>query len=365
MKFQNIFYLYLCFIFISAADDIINLQKGKITIEADENGDASFIFDASSYQDNDYIYFRVKSVENNFISNEKVKYIYIDQDEETPATSVTLLEKELTGTEKETLENTTIYDIKFFKIQKLASEHTGKSGDYLYIIIKINSGYVEVTNTKKDTSVKTTTAPSNVMNEIVQKYGSTTVAADEYMVVFNVGDFDDNEEMYFQIKAETGSFYWYYIYYEYISSNKGYVDADARRSYFSLKTTYETSPEGYHYETHYFTITKRKGEFRGTDGTYLLIYFMVDYGDITITNTEEDEGKIETWVIIVIVVAVVIIIGIIIIICCCIRRRRLKAMNANANANVNGQFGQFVTPTNVVVNPDVPYQQDYVYSNNY
>ena len=363
MKFQNIIYLYLCFVFIlAAADDIIDRQKGKITIEADENHEASFIFDSSSYQDNDYIYFRVKSVENNFIPDEKVKYIYIDSEEETPATGVTFLEKELTGTEKETLENTTVYDIKFFKIQKLASEHSGHNGDYLYIIIKINSGYVEVTNTAKDTSVKRTTAPSDVMNGIVQKYGSTTVDANEYMVVFNVGDFDDDEEMYFQIKAETGSFYWYYIYYEYISSNKGYVDAEAKRSYFSLKTTYETSPEGYHYETHYFTITKRKGEFRGTDGTYLLIYFMVDYGDITITNTEEDEGKLETWVIIVIVVAVVIVIGIIII-CCCVRRRRLKAMNANANAN--GQFGQFVTPTNAVVNPDVPYQQDYVYSNNY
>ena len=32
----------------------------------------------------------------------------------------------------------------------------------------------------------------------------------------------------------------------------------AKKSYFSLKSTYETTPNGYSYETNYFTITKKK-----------------------------------------------------------------------------------------------------------
>ena len=96
------------------------------------------------------------------------------------------------------------------------------------------------------------------MDGIVQKYGTITVDASDYMVVFNVGDFDDGEEMYFKIKAETDAFYWNYIYYEYISSNIGYEDSAAIKSYFSLKSTYETTPNGYSYVTNYFTITKKK-----------------------------------------------------------------------------------------------------------
>ena len=108
---------------------------------------------------------------------------------------------------------------------------------------------------------------------------------------------------------------------------------------------------------------KKKDDYRRAGiGKYLLIYFLIDYGDVTITNTEEDEGKIETWVIIVIVVAVVIVIVIVIVVCCIMRKRRLNAMN---RMNANGQVGQYVTPTNVAIDPNVQYQQNYIYSNNY
>ena len=360
MKFHYIIYLYICFAFILSEDNI-NLQKGKIILEADENHKAYFVFDSSKFQNNEDIYFRVKSVENNF-NFDSIKYIYVSSQEETPEESAAFKTTTLTGTDKETLENNTVYDIKYFHITKQNSEYAPLEGKYIYIIISINSGYVEVTNTAKDTSIKPDFSSSDPMDETVKQYSSITVDANDYVVVFNVGDFDNDEEMYFKIKAERGTFLWNYIYYEYISSDKEYVDADARIAYFSLKTTFETSPDGYEYETNYFTITKRRNEFRGTDGTYLLIYFMVDYGDVTITNTEEDEGKLETWVIIVIVVAVVIVIGIVIVVCCIRRKRRLNAMNA---MNANGQVGPYVTPTNVMVDPNAQYQQDYVYSNNY
>lgn len=359
MKLLNSIYLCLCFVFILSENKLINKQIGKIVLLLEENENADFVFDASTFKvdENPNMYFRVKYSKNILDSN--VKYEYVDSEDETPGT--TSYTVALTGSGTEKLENGTEYDIKFFKIEKKSTEYGSHDGNYIYILIKSNSpGYVEITNTAKDTSTKPTAAPSNVMNGIVEKYGTTTVDASEYMVVFNVGDFDDGEEMYFKIRAETGAFYWNYIYYEYISSIKGYVDNEARISYFSLKSTYETDPNGYSYVTNYFTITKRKSEFRGTDGTYLLIYFMVDFGDVTITNTEEDEGKLETWVIVVIVIAVVIVIVLVIVIFCCMRRRRLRRMQANMAPG-----GQYVTPTNAIVNQEVAYQQDYVYSNNY
>ena len=62
------------------------------------------------------------------------------------------------------------------------------------------------------------------------------------------------------------------------------------------------------------------------------IYFSFEYNNWgVVTNTKEDEGKIETWVIIVIVVVVVAIIAGIIIFCVCRRIRNKRAMAA-ANA---------------------------------
>ncbi len=359
MKLLNIIYLCLCFVFVLSENSLTNKQIGKIVLLLEENENADFVFDASSFKvgENPNIYFRVKCSKGILVS--PVYYEYVNSEEDNPG-STTQNSVYLTGTETETLANGTEYDIKYFTIEKKSDEYRGHTGNYIYILINSNSpGYVEITNTAKDTSTKPSTAPTDVMDGIVQKYGTITVDASDYMVVFNVGDFDDGEEMYFKIKAETDAFYWNYIYYEYISSNIGYNDNAAIKSYFSLKSTYETSPNGYSYVTNYFTITKRKSEFRGTDGTYLLIYFWVDYGDVTITNTEEDEGKLETWAIVLIVIAVVVVIVLVIVICCCMRRRRMQAMQMNM-----AQGGQYITPQNAAVN-QVAYQQDIAYSNNY
>ena len=241
MKFNYIIYLYLCFVFILSEDNV-NLQKGKITLKADSNHKASFVFDSSKFKENEDIYFKVKSVENNFNTYDDVNYIYVSSQSDTPESSASFKITHLTGSDKdkETLENTTVFDVKYFKIKKQSSEYSPLNGKYIYIIIYINSGYVEVINTAKDTSTKPTAAPGG----IVKQYGSTTVDASEYMVVFNVGGFDNDEEMYFKIKAERGAFYYRYIYYEYISSDIGYEDRDAKICHFSLKTTYETSPNG-------------------------------------------------------------------------------------------------------------------------
>ena len=257
MKLLNIIYLCLCFVFILSENSPINKQIGKIVLLLEEYENADFVFDASSFKvgENPNIYFRVKCSKG--ILDSLVYYVYVDSEEDTPGS--TYHSVDLTGDEIERLDNGTEYDIKYFKIEKKSGEYSGHNGKYIYILINsISPGYVEITNIAKDTSNKPTTAPTDVMDGIVQKYGTITVDASDYMVVFNVGDFDDGEEMYFKIKAETDAFYWNYIYYEYISSNIGYEDNAAIISYFSLKSTYETTPNGYSYVTNYFTITKKK-----------------------------------------------------------------------------------------------------------
>ena len=50
------------------------------------------------------------------------------------------------------------------------------------------------------------------------------------------------------------------------------------------------------YKIKYFTIKKDINKFRNTKGNLLLICFTIEYGDVEITNTEEDEGKIKIWI---------------------------------------------------------------------
>ena len=87
--------------------------------------------------------------------------------------------------------------------------------------------------------------------------------------------------------------------------------------------------------TKYFTIKKTRNEYRPSNGNYLYIIFpnLGTGKSATITNTKEDEGKLETWVIVVIVVVVVLVIAgfVIFFVCRCIRNRKaMLAANANA-----------------------------------
>jgi len=123
-----------------------------------------------------------------------------------------------------------------------------------------------------------------------------------------------------------------------------------------LKSEYEKTPNA-EYTTRYFTIKKEKKNYKGANGDYLLIYFMIDYGEVTITNTKEDEGKLETWKIIVIVVAVVVV-AVLVIGCYCYRRKKqLAQMNA-----VTPQQQAYVNPSsNVIVDQNIPYAQEQGY----
>jgi len=137
--------------------------------------------------------------------------------------------------------------------------------------------------------------------------------------------------MYFKLKAEKQYFYddpkYNGIYYEYISGDVLYDEDELKLARFQGKIETEETPSKT-FQTKYFSITKKSSEFRGTNGNNLLIYFMIGGGEVEITNTKEDEGKIETWIIVVIVVAVVLVIGISVGCWCWRRKKQLAAQNA-------------------------------------
>lgn len=353
MTLYSVLYICLCLGFILSEDQI-----GKIlTIEADNTG-AHFIFISKTFSPNDPMYFKVKALENTFSNaNDPVEYGYVNT-ENSGRPSSGIYHTSFSGSDIETLQNNTKLDIKYFTIQKKSDQYNSQTGEYLYINIKVDPGIVvEIVNTKKDWSQSAQTpSTTGIMNKITSKYGTASVTADDYMVVFDVSDFDEGEEMYFKIRADYDMFLWKYIFYEYIDETKQYNDADAEKIFFSLKVTYDETPSNY-YETRYFTIKKEKKYYKGANGKYLLIYFMVDSGIVLITNTEEDEGKFETWKIIVIVVAVVVV-AVVVIGCYCYRRKKqLAQMNA-----VNQQQAYVNPGSDVVVDQNIPYaQQQNVY----
>jgi hypothetical protein len=163
------------------------------------------------------------------------------------------------------------------------------------------------------------------------KYKSINVDSSEIVIIFDSSDFKEGEEMHFKLKAEEQYFYvdskYNGIYYEYIGGDVPYDEDKLNFVRFQGKIETENTPSKT-FKTKYFTITKKSSEFRGTNGNNLLIYFLIGGGDVEITNTKEDEGKIETWIIVVIVVAVVLVIGIAVGCWCWRRKKQLAAQNA-------------------------------------
>ena len=174
---------------------------------------------------------------------------------------------------------------------------------------------------------------SNSYSQIstLTKYGTITFSGDT--VHFESKDFDDGEDMHFKIQAGEYDFddhyYTYDVEYFYANSNWAQVSLSRHVNY------KKTSRDEDHMMTKYFTITKKRGEYSPSNGDYMVIKFINYDGSLAIiTNTEEDEGKIETWVIVVIVVICVAIIAGIIIYCICRRIRMKKAQQAALATNV-------------------------------
>jgi len=234
------------------------------------------------------------------------------------------------------------------------------------IYICLLFGYIFSETLPSDT-ITLTFKPNDPDEEFktLQKEGKIQANADDYIVAFNCKDFKDGEEMYFKIRALEGYFYYQSgyngIYYQYIDGDHGYDESNMNFVEYQLKTDTETLPSG-RYQIKYFTITKKKSEFRGTNGELLLLYFNIYDGPVEITNTIEDEGKFETWKIIVIVVAVVLVAAVFIGCFCYRRKKQLAMMNQNTGAVGVNQYNnaQYAPQYNQPVsNYDVnqPYSQ--------
>ena len=172
---------------------------------------------------------------------------------------------------------------------------------------------------------------------LLTKYGTEILTDND--VIFESKDFDDDEEMHFKIQSKSYNFVYYSMSNEveccYISNPNESISST---SYPQIVYFKKTTNEDGGYRTKYFTIRKKRSEYRNTNGNYLYIKFpnlrVSPSQTATITNTEEDEGKLETWAIVVIIVICVAIIAGIIIYCICRRIRMKKAQQAAMARNV-------------------------------
>ena len=171
---------------------------------------------------------------------------------------------------------------------------------------------------------------------LLTKYGTEILTDND--VIFESKDFDDDEEMHFKIQSKSYNFGHspnYDVEYNYFSNADVSPSSISYPHHVNFKKT--TNEDG-GYQTKYFTIRKKRSEYRNTNGNYLYIKFpnlrVSPSQTATITNTEEDEGKLETWAIVVIIVICVAIIAGIIIYCICRRIRMKKAQQAALATNV-------------------------------
>ena len=221
--------------------------------------------------------------------------------------------------------------------------------------------------------------------DVLQKGQKQTKDATDEAFIFNCGDFNDGEEMYFKIKAE--KFYTFSVDYEFTDPDKGPSEDISKltKVTFNLKSEYETI-RNIRYNVQYFTIKKDKTKFNGTKGNWLIIYFYVDGnynehlneagdGKVILENTLEDEGKFETWKIVVIVVAIVLVIAVAIGCFCYRRKKQLAMQNQNAAGypaqtvgvnqyNNNGQYNQQYDPNLQYNQPVSNYDVNQQYNQN-
>lgn len=167
----------------------------------------------------------------------------------------------------------------------------------------------------------------------LKKYGTDTTTED--FIIFEAKEFKDGEEMHFKIKTHDDNYEFEYVEYQYLDNNFDLSNEGPFKAHFKANIHRETQ-EIHTYITRYFTIKKDKKQFGNSNGDYLTIMFLLkDGASVEITNTKEDEGKLETWVIIVIVVVIVIIVAGFIIFCICRRIRARKAMATTNPAATN------------------------------
>ena len=341
MKLNSIIYIILCLslpLYTSNAD--LTLQpKSSITIEVLPTGlpNIHFFFNSESIAVGKERIFQMKSLKNSLSSN-SINYKFVGSTTDViPDADLISVNFETSSDLKREVKdsNGTDFQIEYFKISK--ADASQKLIYFTYTINHVGTAkiYVEITSLEK-LPVRPSSSSSKTDNNYLKKYGQITVDASEYTVYFDSSGFKEGEEMHFKIKAYSHAYVDYYstgVYYEFVNVDNPNLGNSQTWVDFSIKVDYEYDSQGEQLKTKYFTIKKDKLYFNGGDGSLLAITFYLDYGSVTITNTETDEGKIvlKPWAVAVIVVAVVLIIGFSIF-CFCWRRKRALARAAATNA---------------------------------
>ena len=346
MKVNIIIFLILCINFALSSNALTLTPKKIITIEAPDDGTIYFYFNSESINtstEDKTLIFQITSLKNS-LPPTSITYSFINSIDNIDLSSTipdgtlsvsidSLKLKEMTNT------NGTDFQLVYFTITKTKST----TQNLIYIKFNINrigtqKIYVEISNLEKfpETPKDDKTAPKTEHNYL-KKFDSITVDAEtDSFIFFDSSGFENGEEMHFKIEALEYAYIDYYsdgIYYDFINNDDPNVAYNSHYRDFSISSDYKyDSYYGESFKTKYFNIKKDSLYFNGGDGSLLSISFYFDYGPVTITNTETDEGKttLKTWEIIVIVIAAAIIIGIAIF-CCCWRRK--KALQAQAAVN--------------------------------
>lgn len=330
---------FLIFLLCKASISITTFQKGKTgTVSASEG---EIIFNSTDFEENDDIKFEIRATS---FTDDTLYYFFYDVD-------VNINMDNLLDVSPLYSKNEDGYEVKIYTISKTNLDNL--KGNYLYLYFQCE-GEEEVIIK----NIYSTTSKSD--NFYLKKGKEIKVQGEDAAIIMETKDFNKGDEIYLKITAD-------YFY-----------DENIYCQFFDDLSTYEPNTDdvfkadrnikkGNNYnenydkisETKYYTIKKDYTTLGNLKGDYLTIFFFC-YGEVIITNTEENEGKLSKGAIIAIVV-VVVVIGVGVIIFYCIKKKKMSQMTNNKETAVNNNQNY---DNNDNQNYDNNYNQNYDNNNN-
>ena len=328
---------FLIFLLCKASISFTYLQKGKnITVSVSEE---EIIFNSTDFKENDDIKFEIRATS---FTDDTLYYFFYD---------VNINVDNLLNVSPLYSKNEDGYEVKIYTISKTNLDNL--KGNYLYLLFFCEG--------EEDVIIKniySTTSKSD--NFYLKKGEEIIVQGEDAAIIMETKDFNKGDEIYLKITADY--FYNENIYFEFFDDFSTYEPNpdDAFKAEINIKkgNNYNENYDKIS-ETKYYTIKKDYEHLGNLKGNYLTIYFFC-YGEVIITNTEENEGKLSKGAIIAIVV-VVVVIGVGVIIFYCIKKKKMSQMTNNKETAVNNNQNY---DNNDNQNYDNNYNQNYDNNNN-
>jgi len=333
---------FLIFLLCKASISFTTFQKGKTGTVSASIG--IIIFDSTDFEKNEDIKFEITATS---FTNETLYYFFnvnnsIDNIDDVD--NIGILDTTPVYTKNEDGHEINIYTIS--KTDKL-------NGNYLYLCFQCEG--------EEDVIIKniysTTSKPDN---SYLKKGKDITVKGEDGAIIMETKDFNKGDEIYLKITADY--FYDENIYCQFFDDLSTYEpnSDDVFKVERNLKkdNNYNENNDIISM-TYYYTIKKDYTTLGNLKGDYLTIFFNC-YGEVIITNTEENEGKLSKGAIIAIVV-VVVVIGVGVIIFYCIKKKKMSQMTNNKETAVNNNQNY---DNNDNQNYDNNYNQNYDNNNN-